>query len=208
MKKMMMRMLVAVLLAMVWFGETHANPIVVGPRRSRHYVTVKFDANGGTVDAPSIRLHSGEAIRETFEEERLPIPKRDGYMFVGWYTERTGGWKITPYSTISTSERGKTATLYAHWRTQANPIYVKFDANGGTVDVPSIRRCYEENIGRLPTPKRHGYSFTGWYTEQTGGWKITPGSVISTSERDETVTVYAHWSGKGLLSDFDDDDDF
>ena len=124
MKKMMMRMLVAVLLAMVWFGETHANPIVVGPRRSRHYVTVKFDANGGTVDAPSIQLHSGEAIREAIEEEtdeeRLPIPKRDGYMFVGWYTERTGGWKITPGSVISTSERDETVTVYAHWSARSD----------------------------------------------------------------------------------------
>ena len=222
---------VAVLLAMAWFGETHANPAV--PPRPPRYVTVEFDANGGKVDAPSIRLYSGmaigKAVEEEIDKELLPTPERDGYKFEGWYTERTGGWKITPGSVMSVPERDRgktfgkmvaqTVTAYAHWRTHANPIVtppkryvtVKFDANGGKVDVPSIRLYSGMAIGKavedekksdkelLPTPKRDRYKFEGWYTERNGGWKITPDSVISAPEHDsdktvtQTVTVYAHW---------------
>ena len=124
MKKMMMRMPVAVLLAMAWFGETHANPAV--PPRPPRYVTVEFDANGGKVDVPSIRLYSdmtiGEAVEEETDEALLPTPKRDGYKFEGWYTERTGGWKITHRSEMSAPEHDsdktvtQTVTVYAHWR--------------------------------------------------------------------------------------------
>ena len=126
MKKMMMRIPVAVLLAMAWFGETHANPAV--PPRPPRYVTVEFDANGGKVHAPSIRLYSGMAIGKAVEDEKksdkelLPTPMRDRYKFEGWYTERNGGWKITPDSVMSAPEHDsdktvtQTVTVYAHWR--------------------------------------------------------------------------------------------
>ena len=231
MKKMMMRMLVMVLLAMAWFEETHANPIVVPPSPPSRYVTVKFDANGGTVDEPSIRLRSGMRIGEATE------PVRDGYRFAGWYTERTGGWRITPDSVISAPERDsdkmvEPVTVYAHWRMLpacfrrhipgtrsrlANPIErgperpkklpydvtVKFDANGGTVNAPSIRLRSGMRIGEAideARPVRVGYEFKGWYTERTGGWMVTCDSMISAPERDgdktvaQTVTVYAHWA--------------
>lgn len=40
----------------------------------------------------------------------LPIPTRDGYIFVGWYTTRYGGIEVTE-DTLATANR----TVYAHW---------------------------------------------------------------------------------------------
>lgn len=103
--KMMIRMLLAVLLAMAWFGETQANPINV-----YHYVTVMFDANGGTVSKSSIRKRNDKQIGT------LPTPKRDGYVFEGWYTKRSGGWQISSSTKIWDLDGWGTVTVYAHWR--------------------------------------------------------------------------------------------
>lgn len=105
MKSMTLRMLIAALLAMAWFGETHANPLP-----SYYYVTVTFDANGGTVSKTSIRQRCDKKIGT------LPTPKRDGYMFEGWYTERTGGWQISSSTVIWDLDGYETVTVYAHWR--------------------------------------------------------------------------------------------
>ncbi len=104
MKSMTLRMLIAALLAMAWFGETHANPLP-----SYYYVTVTFDANGGTVSKTSIRQRCDKKIGT------LPTPKREGYMFEGWYTERTGGWQISSSTVIWDLDGYETVTVYAHW---------------------------------------------------------------------------------------------
>lgn len=39
---------------------------------------------------------------------------------------------------------------------------VTFDANGGTVNVPSKEVAYGSKYGSLPTPTRTGYTFLGW----------------------------------------------
>ena len=41
----------------------------------------------------------------------------------------------------------------------------------------------------LPTPTKTGYTFDGWYTEATGGTKVTTPTVALLSGK----TVYAHW---------------
>ena len=46
-------------------------------------------------------------------------------------------------------------------------------------------------IGKLPTPKRDGYKFIGWFTEAEGGVKISKSTLVS-----EDVTYYAHWQQK------------
>jgi uncharacterized repeat protein (TIGR02543 family) len=48
----------------------------------------------------------------------------------------------------------------------------------------------------LPTPVRSGYTFNGWYTQQTGGTEITEnpyGTLVNT-------TLYAHWKNNTITS--------
>ena len=66
---------------------------------------------------------------------------------------------------------------------------VTFNANGGTVSVKSKTVTQNQKYGSLPTPKRSGYVFTGWYTAASGGSKVTANSVAK-----RTITLYAHWS--------------
>ena len=44
-------------------------------------VTVSFDANGGKLETTTIEVEKGSTTE-------LPIPTRNGYTFLGWYTEK------------------------------------------------------------------------------------------------------------------------
>ena len=69
-----------------------------------------------------------------------------------------------------------------------NAYQVKFDGNGGTPSKKSINVKKGEAIGSLPTAVKTGEMFDGWYTELTGGTKITKDTIPSSN-----VTYYAHW---------------
>ena len=53
-----------------------------------------------------------------------PIPPRDGYTLLGWYTERIGGTKVANSGGSYTPPRER-VVLYAHWkRNSTNRIYI------------------------------------------------------------------------------------
>ncbi|MBQ7118591.1 MAG: InlB B-repeat-containing protein [Oscillospiraceae bacterium] len=72
-----------------------------------------------------------------------------------------------------------------------NTCHVTFDANGGSVGTTSINVLYGNKFGTLPTPKRTGYTFNGWYTAISGGEQVTADSIMQTQGN---VTLYARWS--------------
>ena len=65
--------------------------------------TVIFDANGGSVDPTSAVTVAGKLTS-------LPIPTYDGYNFLGWYTQKDGGEKVTTDTVFAMD-----STIYAHW---------------------------------------------------------------------------------------------
>jgi len=67
---------------------------------------------------------------------------------------------------------------------------LSFKANGGKVSKRGKTITYESKYGKLPIPKRHGYTFTGWYTSKTGDLRVTSQTVLTTTANK---TVYAHW---------------
>ena len=144
--------------------------------------TVNFDPNGGVVSKASMAVTYGKAYGA------LPTPTRMGYTFDGWYTELTGGTKIVS-STMVGSSAG--STLYAHWK--ANQYTVTFDPNGGTVSTTSKTVTYGETYASpkaLPEPTYPGHTFDGWYTEKTGGTRVTEDTVVTVTKDH---TLYARW---------------
>ena len=73
----------------------------------KDYIYCKFDANGGEVKK------GRQAIIPNDKYWTLPIPQKAGYSFLGWYTTKTGGTKVTNNSVVVSNE---THTLYAHWK--------------------------------------------------------------------------------------------
>ena len=68
-------------------------------------------------------------------------------------------------------------------------ITVKFDGNGGS-GSDNLTVIYGKTYGKLPTPSRTGYTFTGWSTSKNGGTAVTKDSKVSTAD---THTLYAQW---------------
>jgi hypothetical protein len=67
---------------------------------------------------------------------------------------------------------------------------VTFDANGGICAVQRRTIIRGTAVGTLPNALRESYLLDGWYTERTGGEKITS-ETIFTATSDQTW--YAHW---------------
>ena len=67
--------------------------------------------------------------------------------------------------------------LYAVW--QANAYTVALDPAGGTVNPTSIKVTYDKAYGTLPTPTRSGYTFNGWFLDDT---QITKDSIVKLQE--------------------------
>ena len=71
---------------------------------------IKLDANGGS--------GSGEAFfANGLKYGSLPVSSRKGYVFAGWWTEKTGGKHVTAGTPVKSADFAgqKTPMLYAHW---------------------------------------------------------------------------------------------
>ena len=147
--------------------------------------TVIFDGNGGT---PSV----GSMTTTDQKLPSLPSASRSGsYSFDGWYTEKSGGTKVT-----TDTEFHANTTVYAHWTYIGggggyNPpvtyYTLRFETGGGS-DIPSVREAYNTYIDLTKyVPTWRGHTFIGWYTERSLMNKVS--GVYLTKD----MTVYAGW---------------
>lgn len=151
-------------------------------------VSVSLDPCGGKVDQQTLTVCVAD------EYGQLPTPTRDGYTFVGWFTQKEEGDQVLETSLV---ENDSDHTLYARWSTDA--YKVTFDANGGSVDPASKTVEYGTAYGTLPTPEKKGYGFAGWYTAKDGGDKVTEDTKL---EKAKDVTLYARWSANAVTVSF------
>lgn len=151
--------------------------------------TVSLNPNGGSVSTYSLQVASKSAYGE------LPVPKRTGYRFSGWYTKLSGGTKITS-DTIITTEADH--TLYAHWTQRTCTVH--FDNSSGAISFTEKQVAYGGAYGDLPASKRSGYHIAGWFTEKNGGTQIKSDTIVdSTSDH----TLYPHWAADKYKVSFD-----
>ncbi len=93
--------------------------------KSNEYI-VYFDANGGLIDTQNINVLFGNNYGY------LPIPTKDEYIFIGWYTEKEGGDLISN-STIYKTPGNQ--TLYAHWTNEKYNFKIETDQNIASFNV-------------------------------------------------------------------------
>ena len=66
---------------------------------------------------------------------------------------------------------------------------ITFNENYTGGNTWEVVKTYNEELGSAYTlPSRAGYNFIGWYTQDTGGTKISQSTLVTTS-----TTYYAHW---------------
>ena len=150
-----------------------------------------FDANGGAVSPASTMVTYGSSY------ENLPTPIRAGYTFNGWHTAVDGGSMVQATDKVEISDA---QTLHAHWT--ANTYKVTFSANyeGAGSSSSTANVTYDSAYDALPTLKRNGYTFKGWYTAAEGGSEVTADTIMNIAD---TQTLYAHWSANKYTVTFD-----
>ena len=160
-------------------AQLPGSEVTIYVSKGRQPVSVTLDANGGSVTPDSVTVY------HTDEYDGLPTPSRTGYSFQGWYTDKSGGAKVTETTTVSTSSAH---TLYARW--SANTYTVSLDAcTGAAITGKSV--VFGETYGSLYTPVRDGYNFLGWFTAKSGGTQVSANDTMTTGSNH---TLYAQWS--------------
>ena len=116
----------------------------------------------------------------------LPILTEQGRTFLGWFTEQTGGVKITGVNGEMINSWGIAfdTTLYAHWTTNEYSVtyvdgYTHSNISKFTIDDLPIT---------LTNPVRSGYRFMGWYSDDSYATRINQLSSIGNK------TLYAKWA--------------
>ena len=148
-------------------------------------VTVSNDGNGMVTASPATAVAGTEIT--------LTAAPNAGYHFKEWQVISPAGLVIT--NNKFTMPDGS-VEVKAIFEKDAPPVpteyTVTFDGNGGTPSVGSMTTT-DGKLASLPDASRRGsYSFDGWYTEKSGGTKVTTATVFSAN-----TTVYAHWTYTG-----------
>ena len=73
----------------------------------------------------------------------------------------------------------------------AKQYTVFFDPIDGEVDTEELVVTNGTTYGNLPTPTRAGYTFNGWYTEETGGTRIVNTTTVNLTGDQ---ILYAQWT--------------
>ncbi len=152
--------------------------------------TITFNANGGSVSPSTAQYKGGDKYGDT------PVPEREGYDFLGWFTDAQAGTQIKADDKVSAS-----ITVYAHW--QLKTYTVTFDKTGGNYAPADFTIDYFSSkvIENAKTPTKEGYTFVCWNTAIDGsGTSYKPGDRYSAHE---SVTLYAIWKGKSIQIHFD-----
>ncbi|WP_208587761.1 cadherin-like beta sandwich domain-containing protein, partial [Gracilibacillus suaedae] len=136
---------------------------------------VSFETNGGS----AVSQQSVPYQEKVSEPE---APERKGYTFAGWYTDET-------YETVWDFEEDvvtEDTKLYAKWK--ISNYEVSFETNGGSA-VSQQSVPYQEKVNEPEAPERTGYTFAGWYTDETYEtvWDFEEDVVT------EDTTLYAKW---------------
>lgn len=151
---------------------TEAAPVTI------YLVTVNGGIGGGSY---------AEDATVTITADAAP----DGQRFTGW-TVNAGGVILTNASNATTTFTvpAQAVIVTANFETIITPpteYTVTFDAQGGNV-APATMKTTVGKLQSLPVPTKSSHTFEGWFTQSSGGEKITVDNVFTAD-----TTIYAHW---------------
>ena len=166
---------------------------------------INFDLNGGTINGSDTMdtqtVYSNEKLGtakcypndQTFVVPSDPV--REGYTFLGWYTQAEGGTKYTFTEAVSNN-----IILYAHWNAHSHTVTLENDENKETNSYD-----YGSSVS-VPTPtKKTGYNFNHWEVTVPDG-ETAPSlngpdenGNYSFSMPDYDITLTAKWTQKDVI---------
>ena len=176
-----------------WSDE---NPTDLYAQWSPKEYTFELDVKDGECAAP---LSFPMTYLSIFEE-RLPVPTRVGYSFLGWYNaedvqvtapngEPLGDFAQFNVTAYPTNEEKTTVSLYAGWSERR--VTFSFATNGGT-EVAEVSAGLGERVS-LPVTSKAGHCFLGWSRSGTAEDILPMYYTVKDTDEDNTAlhAVYA-----------------
>lgn len=111
-------------------------------------------------------------------------PTKEGYKFLGWYTEEVAGEEITEAVEV---ELKAAKILYAHWN--QNFYEITYHLDGGKNAEENPKKHSKDEVLNLYAPSREGYQFAGWYTDTE--YKNSAAGLNGITENQ--IELYAKW---------------
>ena len=182
------------------------------------YYLLKFGTRSGETSNGSVAAKDGSNNPLTSNKEYLSgtsvtvtATAADDYKFDSWYH----GWSTgSSFSTVNplTFTLSEATNVYAHFVQKTTSITLnKGIGSGGTAGpVTATHGSATLSTNPLVTPAKSGYTFTGYWTEASGGVKVidTDGTLVASVSGytktgnkkwdydDPTLTLYAQYSEK------------
>ncbi len=117
----------------------------------KQYHVILDPGEGGVVDGSNYIVTFGSTYGV------IPTPTREGYNFIGWYTEPGDAGTLVTEST--NVELDVVHTLYAHYTVNSYTLY--FDMDGG-VEIEPITQAFGTPVVLPAPPEKEYYLFDGW----------------------------------------------
>lgn len=144
---------------------------------------LKYNLNGGRWGENTTPVYEYSAV---YGVNEIPVPaERIGYIFKGWYFNGKQITSISAYDTVD-------YTLDAQW--QAIQYKVNYHLDGGTNNVANKTTYTVEDYMRFYSPTKEGYTFKGWYKNDT--YKSQWDAYYDKGYLHSDIDLYALWEIK------------
>ena len=146
----------------------NANKVIYARWTANTY-TVTFVYNNGSANTTKeVTYNSAYGV--------LPSVTKTGYTFNGWYTSQAGGTRVINTDTVKITSN---QTLYAQYTQNTYTVTLKTDKGSisssswtvssttTTNDTATKKIAYDSTYSDLPVLTKAGYTFNGWYYNNT-----------------------------------------
>ena len=163
--------------------------------------TIEFTMNAGNGGGPYYANNTALTVGKTYTWSVYVKTNTNRTMRIG---QEQGGyvdlkvtteWQKFTYTFTAVSRNVKAFVFYAvgqNW-SAGDKLYIhslEIEEGDGSSNKTKENKGYNSKLGTLDIPTRTGYTFDGWYTDPTGGTKITSETTTPASN----TTYYAHWT--------------
>ena len=150
------------------------------PQSTVQTYTINYVLNGG-------ENNLNNPISYKSDVQNLPIldATREAYDFAGWFSDENLTNQVTAIVSGDTGDK----TFYAKWTPKTFTITYKL--YGGTQNVENLTSYnIESSTFSLKAPSKNGYTFAGWFDDESLTNQVTEIKTGSTGDK----TFYASWS--------------
>lgn len=163
--------------------------------------TIEFTMNAGNGGGPYYANNTALTVGKTYTWSVYVKTNTNRTMRIG---QEQGGyvdlkvtteWQKFTYTFTAVSRNVKAFVFYTvgqNW-SAGDKLYIhslEIEEGDGSSNKTKENKGYNSKLGTLDIPTRTGYTFDGWYTDPTGGTKITSETTTPASN----TTYYAHWT--------------